>query len=427
MANAGDLIEIITKGKIYKGVLMPEPEISKSSSIVIKLDSGYNIGISKRRIRKIKILKKFKKPKIKKKTGRAKVNKKLPTVLIISTGGTISSKVDYATGGTYASLTADDFVSLEPRIAKFANIKTKSFSQIMSEDVNPGNWIALAREVYKGLQKKEVDGIVVTHGTDTLHYTAAMLSFMLPKLSKPVVLVGAQRSADRGSSDAFMNLTCSVVSATKKIGEVVVCMHATESDNFCYLHRATKVRKMHTSRRDAFRSINQFPIAKVWANGEIEYLTGFKKPDGKNELSTKIDKRVALVYVYPGMPPKAIDYYIKQKYKGIVLMGTGLGHVPSNGRLSLLPKIKSAVKKGVAVCMTSQCLYGRTHEFVYSNLRRLENTGAIFCGDMLPEVAYVKLMHALGKTKKMDKLKEIMKKNIAGELNASLSPEMFLN
>ena len=297
----------------------------------------------------------------------------------------------------------------------------------MSEDVHPDNWIALAKEVYNALQKKEVSGVVVTHGTDTLHYTAAMLSFMLPKLSKPVVFVGSQRSADRGSSDAFMNLACSVVSATKKIGEVLVCMHATESDNFCYLHRATKVRKMHTSRRDAFRSINQFPIAKVWADGKIKYLSNFKKLDEKNELDTKIDKKVALVYVHPGMSPKVIDYYVKQKYRGIVLMGTGLGHVPTNGRLSLIPKIKSAVKKGIAVCITSQCLYGRTHEFVYSNLRKLSQTGAIFCGDMLPEVAYMKLMHVLGKTKKMDKVKEMMKKNISGELNASLSPEMFLN
>ncbi len=424
MAKPGDLVEVITKNKTYKGILMPKPEILKSNTIVIKLNSGYNIGIDKKNIKKIKVIKKAKKKKARRK--KIKQNKKLPTVSILSTGGTISSKVDYTTGGTYASLTAEDFVELEPKILKFANIRAKQVLQIMSEDVNPDDWVKLAKEVYKELNKKDVSGVVITHGTDTLHYTAAMLSFMFPKLSKPIVLVGAQRSTDRGSSDTFMNLICSVIAATQRIGEVMVCMHATPNDDFCYLHRGTKVRKMHTSRRDAFRSINQFPIAKVFPDGRIEILIDYKKLDGKNELDTKIDKKVALVYIYPGMNPKIIDYYIKQRYHGIILMGTGLGHIPTTGKDSLILKIRSAIKKGIAVCITSQCLYGRTHEFVYSNLRKLENTGAIFCEDMLPEVAYVKLMHVLGKTKKLDKVKELMKKNMTGEINPSLSPKVFL-
>jgi glutamyl-tRNA(Gln) amidotransferase subunit D len=423
MAKAGDLVEVITKDKNYRGILMPKPEILKSKSVVIKLDSGYNIGIDERKIKKIKVIKKAKPKKEKKK--KIKKNKKLPTVSILSTGGTISSKVDYTTGGTYASLTAEDFVELEPKLTKFANIRAKRILQIMSEDVNPNDWIKIAKEVKKELDRKDVAGVVITHGTDTLHYTAAMLSFMFPKLSKPIILVGAQRSTDRGSSDTFMNLICSVISATQKIGEVLVCMHATPNDDFCYLHRATKVRKMHTSRRDAFRSINQFPIAKVFPNGVVEYLIDYKEPDEKTEINLKIDKKVALVYVYPGMDPKVLDNY--KKYHGIVLMGTGLGHVPTNGKLSLIPKIKSLVKKRIAVCITSQCLYGRTHEFVYSNLRKLENTGAIFCEDMLPEVAYVKLMHVLGKTRKLDKVKELMQKNLHGEINNSISITMFMN
>ncbi|MCD6575646.1 MAG: Glu-tRNA(Gln) amidotransferase subunit GatD [Nanoarchaeota archaeon] len=425
MAKAGDLVEIVTKDKKYRGILMPKPEILKSNSIVIKLDSGYNVGIDKKKIKKIKVIKKAKPKKEKKK--KIKQNKKLPTVSILSTGGTISSKVDYTTGGTYASLTAEDFVELEPKLLKFANIRAKRILQLMSEDVNPDDWIKIAKEIYRELNKKDVTGVVVTHGTDTLHYTASILSFMFPKLSKPIVLVGAQRSTDRGSSDTFMNLICSVISATQNIGEVLVCMHATPNDDFCYLHRATKVRKMHTSRRDAFRSINQFPIAKVFPDGRIEILVDYKKPDEKTELDVKIDKKVALVYVYPGMDPKILDYYAKKKYHGIVLMGTGLGHVPTNGKLSLIPKIKSMIKKGIAVCITSQCLYGRTHEFVYSNLRKLESVGAIFCEDMLPETAYTKLMFVLGKTRKLEKVKELMQKNLRGEINKTLSVKMFMN
>jgi len=358
----------------------------------------------------------------KKKNIKIKQSKKLPTVSILSTGGTISSKVDYKTGGTYASLTAEDFIQLEPKILKFANIRAKQIEQIMSEDMTPEHWIKIAKEVYKELNKKEVSGVVITHGTDTMHYTAAMLSFMFPKLSKPIVLVGAQRSTDRGSSDTFMNLICSVIAATQKIGEVMVCMHATTNDDFCYLHRGTKVRKMHTSRRDAFRSINQMPIAKIWPDGRIKFLINYKKPDKTNELNIKINKKVALIYVYPGINQNIIDYYLNKGYKGIVIAGTGLGHVPTY----LIQKIKKAVKKGVAVCITSQCFYGRTHSFVYSNLRRLSQTGAIFCEDMLPEVAYVKLMHVLGKTKKLEKIKELMQKNIAGEINPIISKDMFL-
>ena len=419
MAKPGDLVEIITKDKKYKGTLMPKPEILKSDAVVIKLDSGYNIGISKKKIKKIKVIKKAKPKKGKKK--KIRQNKNLPTVSILSTGGTISSNVDYTTGGTYASLTADDFVEMEPKLLKFANIRARQILQIMSEDVTSEDWIKIAKEIYKEINKKDVAGVVVTHGTDTLHYTAAMLSFMFPKLSKPIILVGAQRSTDRGSSDTFMNLVCSVIAATKKMGEVFVCMHATPNDNFCYLHRATKVRKMHTSRRDAFRSINQFPIAKVFPNGVVEFLIDYKNPDKVSELNTKIDKKVAIVYVYPGMNPKNLDNY--KKYHGIVLMATGLGHTSAN----LIPKIKSLTKKGIPVCITSQCFYGRTHEFVYSNLRKLESAGAIFCEDMLPEVAYVKLMHVLGKTKKIEKIKKMMQENMKGEINPSLSAEMFLN
>ena len=420
MAKPGDKVEIITSEKNYKGILIPRAKTAKGKDVIIKLDSGYNVGISRKKIKKIRILKKAKQKKSKNK--KIKNKKDLPTVSILSTGGTISSKVDYKTGGTYASLTAEDFIELEPGILKFANIKARQIEQIMSEDISPNNWIKIAREIKKELDKKEVCGVVVTHGTDTMHYSSAMLSFMFPELSKPIVFTGAQRSTDRGSSDTFMNLKCAVIAATQKIGEVTVCMHATANDNFCYLHRGTKVRKMHTSRRDSFRSINQFPIAKIWTDGKVNFVSDFKKPDKEIKLRTKIQKKVALLYIHPGIEPKIIDYYIKNKYKGIVLAGTGLGHTPK----TLFSKIKKATKKGIPVCLTSQCLYGRTHEFVYSNLRKLKQTGAVFCEDTLPEVAYVKLMYVLGKTKKINEIKELMQKNLAGEINLKISKGMFM-
>lgn len=426
MAKPGEAVEITTKNKKYCGILMPRTELQEHDSEIVKLKSGYNIGISKKKIKKIKVLAKSKKEKTKKQ--KIPFDKNLPTVSILSTGGTISSKVDYKTGGVYASLTAEDFAEIEPKISWFANIKARQIAQVMSEDVSPEFWIKLAKEIFKELNKKEVSGVVVTHGTDSMHYTSAMLSFMLPKLSKPVILVGSQRSSDRGSSDTSMNLLCAVIAATKKIGEVAVCMHATTEDNYCYLHRGTKVRKMHTSRRDAFRSINQFPIAKIWTDSRIEFLADYKKPDAETKLNIKLDKKVAIVYVYPGMEPKIIDYYVKQKYHGIVLMAMALGHVPTNVKnYSLINNIKNATRKKIPVCITSQSLYGRVHPFVYSNLRRLEKTGAIFCEDMLPETAYVKLMHVLGQTRKMEQVRGLMQKNISGEINPILSPKSFLN
>lgn len=420
MANPGDTVEVITTKKKYEGILMPRPKSIKGNDVIIKLNSGYNIGISKRKIKKIKVIKKAKTKKAKVK--KFKNNKNLPTISILSTGGTISSKVDYKTGGTYTSLNAEDFVALEPKILEFANIKARNIEQIMSENVTSDKWIRIAKEINKELNKKEVDGVVVTHGTDTMHYTTAILSFMFEKLSKPVVFVGAQRSTDRGSSDTFMNLKCAVIAATKKLGEITLCMHATTNDNFCYLHRGTKVRKIHTSRRDAFRSINQFPIAKIWPNGDVSFLSEFKISEKETKLRTKIEKKVALIYSYPGIEPSLIDYFVKNGYKGIVIAGTGLGHVPEN----LFPKIKKAVKKGIPVCITSQCLYGRNHESVYSNLRKLKETGAIFCEDMLLEVAYVKLMYVLGKTKNMEKIKELMKENLKGEINPKISKDMYM-
>ena len=127
--------------------------------------------------------------------------------------------------------------------------------------MKPEYWVKTARSVADEINGG-ADGVVVAHGTDTMHYTSAALNFMLDT-PVPVVVTGAQRSSDRPSSDAFMNLISSVVAAKSDIAEVTLCMHAEEDDSYCLLHRGTKVRKMHTTRRDTFRSINALPIAKI--------------------------------------------------------------------------------------------------------------------------------------------------------------------
>jgi glutamyl-tRNA(Gln) amidotransferase subunit D len=309
---------------------------------------------------------------------------------------------------------------------------------VASEDMNYTHWQKLAELVAKELNKG-ARGVMVTHGTDTLHFTSAALSFMLKNLTKPVALVGAQRSPDRGSFDGAMNLICgSYFTGYSGIGEVSVVMHGTTNDDFCLAHRGTKVRKMHTSRRDAFRSINDLPLAKIWPNGKIEITNqNYKRFENKKVVAdTKFEPKVALVKSYPGSDPEILDWYVSRGFKGIVIEGTGLGHVPTgesgvkvgefDQKSSWIPHIKRAVKNGIVVIITSQALYGRVHPFVYRNLRLVYEAGGIYGEDMLPEVAYIKLGHVLGHTKDAEKAKQMMLTNVCGEITRETDPRNFL-
>ncbi|MBW2979249.1 Glu-tRNA(Gln) amidotransferase GatDE subunit D [Candidatus Woesearchaeota archaeon] len=424
--EAGDEVEIILKdGTRYKGILMPRPALYKDDHVVLKLPNGYNIGIEKKKVKEIKLVKKYEEKKAKKE--KTKKNPSLPNVLLISCGGTISSRVDYRTGGVYADYTAEDFVAMCPELAEIANIDAKQLMQIMSEDMNHEEWIKIAEAVFDALQR--YDGVVVTQGTDTLHYTTAALSFFLRNIGKPVIVTGAQRSIDRPSSDAFMNLICSVIAAKSDLAGVYCCMHGTINDDFCYLLRGTKVRKMHTSRRDAFRPINDLPMAKIFPSGKLELIQSCpKRTNNIGKLEAFFEPKVALVYVYPGMDPEIISFYRKKKFKGLVLAATALGHVPtSKKRYSLIPELKKAIADGMIVVIASQTLYGRVHPYVYTNLRKLSmELGCVFASDMLPEAAYIKLGWLLGKYRDKEKIKELMQYNFAGEINDRHLPDMFL-
>jgi len=262
-----------------------------------------------------------------------------------------------------------------------------------------------------------------------LHYTSAVLSFMLKNLSKPVVIVGSQRSSDRGSSDTFMNLICSAYASISDIAEVGVCMHATTNDDYCYFTRGTKVRKMHSTRRDAFRSINEMPIAKIWSNGKIEILNNNykRRSDEKVVADVKFEPKVALLKSYPGSEPDILEFLVKKGYKGFVIEGTGMGHVPTNADKSWIPVIKKLIKDGIPVVIAPQTIYGRINTDVYSNLRILYHEAkAIPSEDMLPEVAYLKLGYVLGHTKDLEKVRELMLTNMVGEITKRSEIETFL-
>ncbi len=428
MANPGDKVKILTKEKEIEGILMPN---ESKDSIFIKLDNGYNIGIDKKKIKKTEVLEKKKekeeeKEKIKEKKG-------LKKIAILHTGGTIASKVDYDSGAVTAKFSAEDMIGMFPELAEIANIETELVANMMSEDIMFSDYQKLVDAIKKHAESG-ADGIIIGHGTDTLAHTAAALSFMFEKINIPILVVGSQRSTDRGSTDGAINLICAseFISKSDFIG-VAVCLHDSSNDNKCAILPGTKTRKMHTSRRDAFKAINDSPIALVeYKTRKIEYLKkDYKKKSDDNNtiIKEKFSDEVGLIKTHTNMKPELFEFFTKN-YKAFVIEATGLGQAPTNlgdKNLKNHETLKSFIKEGGIVAITSQCLYGRVHPNVYTNLRRLSEIGCIFCEDMLPETAFLKLAWLLGNYDK-EKTRELLPKNLRGEITErSLYQEDFLD
>ncbi len=409
-AEVGDVVEVRRGKEVYSGILMPHHDFSNPSIITLKLANGYNIGVRADEDSKIKI--------VSKKEAKEHAKRSLPStpskkdVAVISTGGTIASYVDYRTGAVHPAISAEELVFSVPELMDLCNVRAKVLYSILSENMKVAHWQGLARAVADELNSGAV-GVIVPHGTDTLGFTSAALSFMLRNLTGPVVCVGAQRSSDRPSSDAIMNLLAATrLCVEGDLGEVVVLMHGETSDSYCLAHRGTKVRKMHSSRRDAFKSINADPVAKIEGT-EITFMSQHtRRSPGPVELHDKIDGNASMLHFYPGFEAEHFDM-IAGKVKGVVIAGTGLGHVSEE----IVGSIRRAVKDGVHVFITTQCLHGAVNLNVYSTGRDMLTAGAVPIGDMLPETAYVKLMWAMGQTKDPAEVRKIMMTNVAGELS----------
>lgn len=436
----GDRVLVKKLGRKMEGILMPQTGAGDPETLVIKLDSGYNLGI------------KFRNAGIEKSGGRepraareegeyemGKTRKGLlkvrfdpgkPPISIVSVGGTIASRVDYRTGGVKAMEEPMEFLHNVPELGGIANIRSieRPFAK-MSEDMDYKDWQEIARAVAKRLNSGD-KGVIVTHGTDFLHYTAAALSFFLRSLSKPVVLVGSQRSSDRGSSDAGMNLICASYAATGDIAEVGVCMHGRMDDDHCLFIRGTHARKMDTQRRDAFRPINEYPLALIWPDGKLQVKNrSHRKRDdkGRVELDLKYEPRVALLKAWPGADPDIINYYVSKGYRGFVIEASGLGHVPANGKNEWISTIRRHSRDGIPFVTAPQTIYGRINPNVYANLRILyRESGAISGGDMLGEVALIKLGWVLGHSGDLGKVREMMLANYAGEITERTLVGTFL-
>jgi glutamyl-tRNA(Gln) amidotransferase subunit D len=407
--DLGDRVCVKRNGTSYEGVLMPS---QRKDHVVIKLDNGYNIGLCLS-VSQLELVKKGQDLRPLHKDKSLQRRDGVPTVSILSTGGTIASKVDYRTGAVTSQFSAGEIISAIPGLEEIANYNARVIYQILSENMRAEYWMTLARAVAEEI-RAGAEGVIITHGTDTMMYTAAALSFML-KTPVPVVIVGSQRSSDRPSSDASMNAICASTVAISDIAEICVVMHGTTSDDYCSIHRGTRVRKMHTSRRDAFQSVNQPPIGRVdYRSRKIQTFTPYRhRGEVELDLADKLEPDCALVKYTPGSSPEILNYYLDKGYKGIVLEGTGLGHVASDW----IDTIRRAKEENIPVVITSQCLRGRICDRVYDTGRYILDAGAIEGEDMLPEVALVKLMWVLANQPEI--VHSSMKTSLAGEISFS--------
>lgn len=406
-------VNVETPDGVFSGIILPRSETADDQHIVLKLDNGYNIGVNVSRIHNI-IENGYKKANYKIPEKEFPYDAEKPNVTLLGTGGTIASRLDYRTGAVIPAFSPGELYGAVPELADIANLKTRKLYGVFSENIAPEHWIGTA-EAIKTEIEAGADGIVIGHGTDTMHYTAAALSFMVRQTPVPIVMVGSQRSSDRPSSDATLNLiNATWTAAHSDIAEVSVCMFGPTSDEYALLHRGTRVRKMHSSYRSTFRTIGDTPLARVY-DGRIEYIkSDFKRRDKQRavEIDTAYDERVAIIYYYPNMQPDIVESLIDNGYKGIIIAGTGLGHVNK----PLYPAIRRAVEAGVHVFMTVETLWGYVQMYVYDTGRDMMELGVVPGSNLTPETAYVKLIWVLGHTQDRKEVADMMLTPIAGEI-----------
>jgi glutamyl-tRNA(Gln) amidotransferase subunit D len=408
----GQTIIHTTRGT-FTGTVLPRSENDDDKHIVVKIATGYNIGVDIGNIKDMN------------ETGYKKANyqipekefpytKGLPKVKLIGTGGTIASRLDYRTGAVIPAFSPGELYGAVPELAEICNLTTEKVFAVFSENMGPEQYIKLAIQIGKEIENG-IEGIVIGHGTDTLHYTAAALTFMVQNSPIPIVLVGSQRSSDRPSSDAALNLMHACTAAGHgDIAEVMVCMFGPTSDEYGFLHRGTRVRKMHSSYRSTFRTIGDIPLATVTRKGvvPIKPIYNHRRKDKNVIIKPFFEEKIGMIYYYTNMQPDMIDSMVDNGYKGIIIIGTGLGHVNK----PLYPAIERATKKGVAIYMTVQTIWGYVHMFVYDTGRDLMAKGVIPLENMLPEVAYIKLGWAMGQTSDLEEVKKIMLTPINDEI-----------
>ncbi|MGD8451551.1 MAG: Glu-tRNA(Gln) amidotransferase subunit GatD [Phycisphaerae bacterium] len=406
-------VEIESTGGQFAGIILPRSETADDKHIVIKLISGYNIGIAADTITKIH------------ERGRREAHYKIPekefpfderkpNIVLFGTGGTIASRLDYRTGAVIPAFSPGELYGSVPELADICNLRTEKLYGVFSENMGPEQYIKLAQRIGEEIANG-VDGVVVGHGTDTMHHTAAILTFMVQNPPVPIVMVGSQRSSDRPSSDAALNLINAVKAAAESdLAEVMVCMFGPTSDEYGLLHRGTRVRKMHSSYRSTFRTIGDVPLATVDPRKITPLRPDYRhrRTDREVTINTAFEEKVTILYYYPNMNPDIVDAIVEKGYRGIIIAGTGLGHVNK----PLYDALARATAAGVHMYMTVQTLWGYVQMYVYETGREIMELGVVPAANMLPEVAYMKLCWALGQSDDRDEVRRIMLTPVSDEI-----------
>lgn len=403
----------------FEGLLLPR----EGDIIVLKLSSGYNVGIFPKHITSCELLER---PNLRtQELPQLEQNTDLPKIKILHTGGTIASRVDYETGGVVADFNPETLLSMFPELTEIAQIESNFLGNMFSDDMRFSHMNTIARQILESAQAG-TKKFIVTSGTDFLHYLSAGLSFLLAELPVAVLVVGSQRSSDRGSSDAAMNLVCaSQFLATTDFQGVGVCMHATTNDDTCVVLPGVNARKMHSSRRDAFKPINTTKIALVdYKNKTVVLHRKLTKissavPDSIDFFNEQL--KIGMIVSRPNLFAEEIEAY--NNFDGLVLLGSGLGHFPvtkvdnsCEEHEKILLVLEDLAKK-MPVVMTTQTIYGRVHMNVYAPARTLQEKGIIGHGSsMTPETTYMKLAWLLSKTNKKD-ISTLLLENFVGELD----------
>ncbi len=406
-------VEVESARGRFRGLILPRSETADERHIVLKLSSGYNVGIAADSITRMT------------EQGRREANYKIPeqefphdpgkpNVVLFGTGGTIASRLDYRTGAVIPAFSPGELYGSVPELADVCNLRTEKLYGVFSENMAAPQYITLARRIGEEIEKG-IDGIVIGHGTDTMHHTAAILTFMIQNPPVPIVMVGSQRSSDRPSSDAAVNLINAVKAAAEgDIAEVQVCMFGPTSDEYCLLHRGTRVRKMHSSYRSTFRTIGDIPLAMIDPENITHLRDDYKRrrTDRKVSINAAFEEKVTILYYYPGMQPDIVEAIVEKGYRGVVIAGTGLGHVNK----PLYESIGRATDAGVHIYMTVQTLWGYVQMYVYETGRELMGLGVVPSANMLPEVAFMKLCWVLGQTDERERVRELMLTPVGDEI-----------
>jgi glutamyl-tRNA(Gln) amidotransferase subunit D len=416
-------VKITKNNARYEGLLLPRSQHTADTYMTLKVDTGYNLGVfidDNTKIRETGYQKgHYQLPHID-----VKFKKELPKVTLLGTGGTVASRLDYRTGSVLPAFTPEELFSAVPELISTVNLTPKTLYQILSENFRPEYWVKTAEAIAKEIQNG-VDGVIIGHGTDTMCTTGAALSYFLRNLPVPVVLVGSQRSSDRPSSDGPRNiLYAATLAGHENFAEVVVCMHGGTSDSYNLIHRATRCRKMHSSRRDTFRTLDDIPLGKIDESGTTWLKKDIRRRNNIEDfyLDIKIDQKVGMLYSYPGMNPDIIDSMVDHDYHGIVIIGTGLGHVGTD----IFPALERCQEEEIPVIIVVEPLFGYVQLRVYETGRDMLARGIIEGSNMLPSAAYTKLIWVLGHTRNIEEVKQLMQTNIAGEITAREGPKAFM-